>query len=157
MTARTFNVLFICTHNSARSQMAEAILNQLGAGRFHAYSAGIRASGQIHPMALQVLQEQRLDTSSMRSKGWEEFARIDAPQMDFIFTVCDQAAGETCPSWPGQPITAHWDFEDPALAIGDEDARRRVFKKTYVEIANRIRTFLSLPIEKLDRRSLQTS
>ncbi|WP_420475144.1 arsenate reductase ArsC [Noviherbaspirillum sp. ST9] len=156
MDGKVFQVLFICTRNSTRSIMAEAILNQFGAGCFQAYSAGSHASGEIHPLTLEVLRAQRYDLTTVRSKSWHEFAQPNAPRMDFIFTVCDQAAGEFCPAWPGQPITAHWGFADPTHVV-DEEARRRAFMQTHIEIANRIRIFLSLPFDKLERRSLQSS
>lgn len=156
MTQKIYNVLFICTGNSARSIMAEAILNDLGRQRFKAFSAGSHPRGAVHPMTLDVLQGQDYDLSGLRSKGWSEFARPDAPQMDFVFTVCDQAAGEACPVWPGQPITAHWGFRDPAASSGTPEEQLKVFKAVENQIANRIRLFLNLPIEKLDRISLQT-
>lgn len=155
MTQKIYNVLFICTGNSARSIMAEAIMNHLGRHRFKAYSAGSHPRGAVHPMTLDVLYGQDYDVSGLYSKGWDEFARADAPKMDFIFTVCDRAAGENCPVWPGQPITAHWGFTDPAVATGSEEDRLKVFRTVENQIVNRIRLFLNLPIEKLDHISLQ--
>lgn len=155
MRDRPFNVLFLCTGNSARSIMAEVIMNQLGHGDFKAYSAGTHPRGQLHPMTEQLLQRYEIDTSSLSSKSWQLFADADAPQMDFIFTVCDQAAGEACPAWPGQPITAHWGFADPAKSQGSEEQQLREFSRIYNEIGNRIRIFLSLPLHKLDGMSLQ--
>lgn len=155
MTDKVYNVLFICTGNSARSILAEAIMNHLGKGQFQAYSAGSHPRGYVHPLTLKTLQHYQQDTATARSKSWDEFARIEAPQMDFVFTVCDNAAGEICPVWPGQPITAHWGFADPSLVEGDEETQNKAFSRTYMEIATRIRIFLSLPLEKLDRMSLQ--
>jgi arsenate reductase len=153
---RIYNVLFICTGNSARSIMAEAMLNHLGCGRFRAFSAGTHPRGGVHSMTLEVLTERHFDVDGLRSKSWTEFTVPDAPPMDFIFTVCNQAAGESCPAWPGQPITAHWDFADPAAVIGDYEKRRRAFVNAQHQIVTRIRLFLSLPLDKLDRLSLQT-
>lgn len=150
-----FNVLFICTHNSARSIMAEAILNKAGAGRFMAYSAGSQPSGQVHPLALELLQRNRMDTSALRSKNWEEFAVPGAPQMDFVLTVCDNAAGEVCPVWPGQPMTAHWGVEDPAAVQGTDEERARAFSTAFMMLNRRIAIFQSLPIETLDKLALQ--
>jgi arsenate reductase len=152
---KTYHVLFLCTGNSARSILAEAILNRLGTGRFRAHSAGSHPKGQVHPMALQVLRERGYDTEGYRSKSWEEFARPGAPALDFVFTVCDNAAGEVCPVWPGQPLTAHWGVEDPAAFEGPEDERRRVFQRAYIELERRIELFTSLSIESLDRLGLQ--
>ncbi len=151
MSAKTYNVLFLCTGNSARSIIAEVVLNELGKGRFTAYSAGSHPRGEVNPMALEVLQAQGYDTSSLSSKGWELFARPEAPVMDFVFTVCDQAAGEVCPVWPGQPVTAHWGFADPAAVEGDRERRLRAFRLAQNQIVNRIRLFASLPIDRLDR------
>lgn len=149
-----YNVLFICTGNSARSVMAEALLNNLGTGRFRAYSAGNFPAGRINPFALDLLSSKHFPTGELRSKSWDEFAAKDAPQMDFIFTVCDNAAGETCPIWPGHPATAHWGFEDPAAHPGLDAEKRRMFEKIFLEITARVRLFLALPLEKLDRMSL---
>lgn len=155
MSDQSYNVLFLCTGNSARSIIAEAVLNQLGAGRFRAYSAGSHPRGEVHPLTLELLRHNHYDVSTLRSKSWDEFAAPGAPKMDFIFTVCDQAAGEACPIWPGQPVTAHWGFADPSHVAGDDETRRRAFIRTHIEIINRIRLFLSLPLDKLDRLSLQ--
>ena len=155
MTGKTYNTLFICTGNSARSIMAEVILNHLGKDRFRAYSAGSHPRGAVHPLTLQVLGDKGYAIDGLRSKSWEEFARPDAPQMDFIFTVCDRAAGEVCPAWPGQPITAHWGFADPVAVVGNPAQILKAFANTQFQIANRIRTFLSLPLASIDRLSLQ--
>ena len=155
MTTYAYNVLFLCTGNSARSIMAEAILNHLGHGRFLALSAGSNPRGTLHPMTVKVLTEMSFDVSRLRSKSWTEFAAPGSPALDFVFTVCDRVAGEACPAWPGQPITAHWSFADPAAAIGNEAFRYRAFLDAQQQIATRIRLFLSLPIAKLDRLSLQ--
>ncbi len=156
MAGKIYNVLFICTGNSARSIMAEAILNHLGRDRFKAYSAGSHPRGELHPLTLEVLVSKCYDIGGLRSKSWTEFVEPDAPPMDFIFTVCDRAAGETCPAWPGQPITAQWGFADPAAVAGDRDEQLKAFTTAQFEIANRIRLMLSLPIDKIDRLSLQT-
>ncbi|MGC4396545.1 arsenate reductase ArsC [Hydrogenophaga crocea] len=155
MENRPYNVLFICTGNSARSLMAEAVLNQLGGGRFRAFSAGSQPAGRPHPMALELLERNRYDTSTLRSKSWDEFAQPDAPEMDFVLTVCDKAAGEVCPVWPGQPISAHWGVEDPAAATGPEDKRRQAFNDALLVLSRRIAIFLALPLDKLDRLALQ--
>lgn len=155
MNHKVYNVLFLCTGNSARSILAEAILNQLGQGQFRAYSAGSFPRGEVHPLTLEALEQAGFKRDGLRSKSWNEFAGQNAPTMDFVFTVCDQAAGEACPTWPGQPITAHWGFADPAAVQGNMDAQRRAFSKAFIEISNRLRTFLSLPLDKLDRNSLQ--
>ena len=153
--AKTYNALFLCTGNSARSIMAEAILNRLGAGRIRAYSAGSYPKSQPHPMALEVLAERGHDTSHLRSKRWDEFAEEGAPSLDFIFTVCDNAAGEACPIWPGRPITAHWGIEDPAAFDGSIDDQRSLFHRTYVELERRIELFVNLDLESLDSTGLQ--
>ena len=150
-----FNVLFICTGNSARSIFAEAILNHLGTGRFVGYSAGSRPKGQVHPLALQVLRDAALPTEGLRSKSWDEFGVPGAPKLDFIFTVCDDAAGEECPAWSGHPMTAHWGISDPAKAQGDDDHRLAAFRHAFLELDNRIRIFLNLPHGTLDRMRLQ--
>ena len=155
MTDKIYNTLFICSGNSVRSIMAEVILNDLGKDRFRAYSAGSHPRGEVHPLTLQVLTDKGYPIGGLRSKSWEEFARPEAPLMDFIFTVCDRAAGEVCPTWPGQPITAHWGFADPAAVEGDLSRRFKIFANTQFQIANRIRTFLSLPLASIDRLSLQ--
>ena len=148
------NVLFLCTGNSARSILAEAYLNAAGAGRFRAYSAGSHPAGRVNPFALELLAKHQLDTSGSRSKNWDEFARPGAPAMDFVFTVCDNAAGEVCPVWPGQPITAHWGINDPAAVVGSDDEKRRAFQRAFKELSARINLLLNLPIEKLDRLAL---
>jgi arsenate reductase len=153
---KTYNALFLCTGNSARSIMAEAILNRLSAGRIRAYSAGSYPKGQPHPMALEVLAERGHDTSGLRSKSWDEFAEEGAPSLDFVVTVCDNAAGEACPIWPGQPMTAHWGVEDPAAFEGAENDQRWMFRRTYQELQQRIELFISLSVESLDRMSLQS-
>lgn len=155
MNDKTYQVLFLCTGNSARSVLAEALLNSLGQSRFRAFSAGSRPTGQVHPLALEILQKYGLDTAPLRSKSWNEFAGPAAPPMDFIFTLCDKAARENCPVWPGHPITGYWGFEDPAEATGTREAQRRVFERVFREIAVRIQAFLSLPADKLDRLSPQ--
>jgi protein-tyrosine-phosphatase len=152
---RPLNVLFLCTGNSARSILAEAYLNAAGKGRFVAYSAGSHPAGEVNPFALELLRKNRIDTASAHSKSWDEFARPEAPKLDFVFTVCDQAAGEVCPVWPGQPMTAHWGIEDPAAVKGSDEERRRAFFRAYNELTTRISLFLSLPMEKLDRLTLQ--
>lgn len=155
MPDKTWNVLFLCTGNSARSIMAETILNAEGGGRFRAYSAGSMPRGAVHPAALHLLQHLTHETAGLRSKSWDEFARPDAPRMDFVFTVCDNAAGETCPVWPGQPMTAHWGLPDPAVATGTEAERHLAFADTCRALRDRILAFTSLPIASLDRMSLQ--
>ncbi|MGH8725342.1 MAG: arsenate reductase ArsC [Burkholderiales bacterium] len=149
------NVLFLCTGNSARSILAEAYLNAAAKGRFTAYSAGSHPTGRVNPFALDLLRKNRIDATNARSKSWDEFARPEAPKLDFVFTVCDQAAGEVCPVWPGQPMTAHWGIDDPGAAKGTEDERRKAFFRAFNELTTRISLFLSLPMEKLDRLTLQ--
>ncbi len=153
---RTYNVLFICTHNSARSIMAEAILNQLGEGRFQAWSAGSHPAASVHPLAIELLERHRMKTQGVRSKSWLEFSRADAPVMDFVLTVCDKAAGEVCPVWPGQPMSAHWGVEDPAAAGGSPEAQRKAFSHAFMLLNRRIAIFQNLPIDKLDKLSLQS-
>ena len=155
MPDKQFNVLFLCTGNSARSILAEVLLNNLGKGSFQAYSAGSHPTGQVNPFAIDLLNKSHLVTGRPRSKSWEEFAAAGAPQLDFVFTVCDKAAGEVCPVWPGQPMTAHWGIEDPALAEGSDEDKRKAFLTAYTQLHRRISMFVSLPIEKLDRLSLQ--
>jgi len=155
MTQRFYNVLFLCTGNSARSVMAEALLNYWGKGRFRAFSAGSHPKGQVHPMALEVLRRMHLPTVGLRSKSWEEFATPDAPPLDFVFTVCDNAAKEVCPIWPGQPMTAHWGIADPAAAEGNDEAKARAFRVAYRELEARIKIFASLRFDQLDQMSLQ--
>ena len=155
MTPKTCNVLFLCTGNSARSVMAEAILNSLGKGRFRAFSAGSFPAGKVNPFAEALLESKGLDTSGLRSKSWDEFAGPNAPNMDFIFTVCDNAAGEQCPIWPGHPATAHWGFEDPAAFKGPDAEKRKFFERIFVEISARIRLLLALPLDTIDRLALK--
>jgi arsenate reductase len=149
------NVLFICTGNSARSVLAESILNKEGRGRFKAFSAGSHPSGKVHPMALKVLASLNYPTDNLRSKDWSEFAEPGAPKMDFTFTVCDNAAGEVCPVWPGQPMTAHWGFQDPAAFEGPEVEQRTLFLEIFKQIKFRIGIFINLPLASLDKISLQ--
>lgn len=155
MTDRVYNVLFLCTGNSARSIMAEAIMNAEGRGRFRAYSAGSHPTGRVHPFTLSTLQQMRLPVDGLRSKNWDEFAAAGAPPLDFVFTVCDKAAGEVCPFWPGQPMTAHWGVEDPAAVQGPEHQIREAFRRTALTLRRRIDLFLSLPLASLDAMSLQ--
>jgi arsenate reductase len=155
MGERTFNVLFICTGNSARSVIAEGLLNALGKGRFTAYSAGSQPKGSVHPLALQALANARVPTDGFRSKSWDEFAKPGAPQMDFVFTVCDQAAGEVCPFWPGQPMTAHWGLPDPAAVQGSDELRAKAFLDTLVTLRRRIELLLALPVHSLERQAMQ--
>ena len=155
MADRPFNVLFLCTGNSARSIMAEAILDKVGAGRFRAYSAGSHPKGQVHPETLRLLQSLGYDTSGLRSKSWSEFAEPGAPLLDFVFTVCDNAAGEACPFWPGQPMTAHWGVPDPAEVTGTEAEIALAFKDAYRMLNQRIGIFISLPLRSLDQLTLQ--
>src|SRR5215470_8707060 len=155
MADRLYNVLFLCTGNSARSIMAEAILNRAGTGKFRAYSAGSQAKGHVHPYAVDLLKKVHYDVSGLRSKSWKEFSGPEAPKLDFVFTVCDNAAREPCPVWPGQPMTAHWGVPDPALATGTEAEVRFAFADTLRMLTNRIEIFVSLPLDKLDQLSLQ--
>jgi arsenate reductase (thioredoxin) len=155
MSDEIFNVLFLCTGNSARSILAEAILNRVGAGRFKAFSAGSQPKGEVHPYALQLLESLNHDTSFARSKSWEEFAVPGAPEMNFVFTVCDNAAMEACPVWPGQPMTAHWGVPDPAAAEGTEAEKHLAFAEAYRMLNNRISIFVSLPMQTIDRLALQ--
>lgn len=155
MTEHRHNVLFICTGNSARSILAEVLTNHWGRGRFNAFSAGSYPKGSVHPYALDLLRSLDLPTDGLRSKSWDEFAQTGAPEMDFVFTVCDQAAGEACPAWPGQPMTAHWGVPDPAAEDGSEIRRRQAFRDAFRVLENRIKIFTSLQPEKLDRLSLK--
>jgi len=150
-----FNVLFLCTGNSARSILAEAILNRMGAGRFRAFSAGSMPKGEVHPMSIALLNEYGYSTEAFRSKSWDEFAAAGAPALDFIFTVCDNAAGEVCPIWPGKPITAHWGIPDPAAADGSDTEIRQACVDAYDALTRRIEAFLRLPFETLDARPLR--
>jgi arsenate reductase len=155
MKRHAYNVLFLCTGNSARSILAEAWLNAAGKGRFKAYSAGSQPAGRVNPYALELLQKNRLDTAELRSKSWDEFALPGAPKMDFVFTVCNNAAGEVCPVWPGQPVSAHWGIDDPAVVGGSAEDKRKAFLRAYVELSARINSFVSLPLDKLDRLVLK--
>jgi protein-tyrosine-phosphatase len=155
MADRPYEVLFLCTGNSARSIMAECALNRWGQGRFRAHSAGSMPKGQVHPMTLRLLKALNYRTEDLRSKSWDEFARPGAPPLDFVFTVCDSAANEVCPVWPGQPMTAHWGVEDPASFVGSEEKTYAFFKRVYGYLDNRIKILTSLPIASLDRLSLQ--
>jgi len=153
--SKVYNVLFLCTGNSARSIFAEALIGRLGIGRFRGFSAGSHPKGAVHPLALEILQSLEYPTEGYRSKGWEEFALPGAPELDFVFTVCDDAAGEVCPVWPGSPVTAHWGVPDPAAAEGDAIARKRAFVSTYRMLEKRISLFTSLRIAELDRLTLK--
>jgi arsenate reductase len=155
MRDRPYNVLFLCTHNSARSILAECVMNRLGAGKFKAYSAGSQPSGRVHPYALELLQRLNYDTRDLRSKSWEELSKPGAPELDFVFTVCDDAANEVCPVWPGQPMTAHWGLADPSRAEGNEAERRFAFADTHRMLNQRISIFVSLPLSSLDRLTLK--
>ena len=150
-----FNVLFLCTGNSARSIMAEGILNALGRDKFRAFSAGSHPAGSVNPFALELLEKNRLSTTGLRSKDWNEFSRPGVPFMHFVFTVCDHAAAEPCPVWPGQPMTAHWGIHDPAAVQGNEDAKRKAFLRAYTELHRRISLFINLPIDKLSDLALK--
>ena len=150
-----FNVLFLCTGNSARSIMAEAILNSIGAGKFQAFSAGSHPTGTVNPLALELIEQNGLPTKGLRSKDWSEFAKTGAPFMHFVFTVCDQAAAEPCPVWPGQPMTAHWGVTDPAIVQGNDDAKRKAFLKAYTELHRRISLFVNLPFKKISDLALK--
>jgi arsenate reductase len=156
MDDRVFNVLFLCTGNSARSILAEVILNHVGKGRFRAFSAGSHPTGVVNPHAIEQLRRAGLDTAGLRSKSWNEFATPDSPPLDFVFTVCDNAAGEVCPVWPGQPMTAHWGVEDPAAVDGDDAAKQRGAFNAFTLLNRRIALFVSLPIAKLDAMALKT-
>ena len=155
MTERTYNVLFLCTGNSARSIIAEALLNHWGKGRFKAYSAGSFPKSQPNPYALELIERLGLPTAGLRSKSWDEFSRPGAPQMDFVFTVCDQAAAEPCPVWPGQPMSAHWGMEDPAAVEGTELQKREAFRRAFREMENRLKVFVSLRVSALDQIALK--
>ncbi|WP_430253601.1 arsenate reductase ArsC [Neorhizobium sp. DAR64872/K0K18] len=154
MTDKTFNVLFLCTGNSARSILAESVLRKIGAGKFNAYSAGSQPKGNVNPMALDVLVGHKFPTEGLRSKSWDEFAGAEAPQLDFIFTVCDNAAGESCPVWPGKPMTAHWGIEDPAAVEGTDAEKRIAFTTALRYMKLRIAAFAALPLQSLERISL---
>ena len=157
MSEKVMNVLFVCTGNSARSILAESVLNNptIGGGRFRAFSAGSHPSGQVQPMALELLKQYHYPTDGLRSKSWDEFSGSGAPELDFVFTVCDKAAGEACPYWPGQPMTAHWGVEDPVAVEGTEEQKRRAVANAFLVLKNRIAMFAALPMEKLDRLALK--
>jgi arsenate reductase len=155
MQDKTFNVLFLCTGNTARSVLAEALLNAMAGTRFNAFSAGSHPKGTVNPYAIELLQKNRLPTEGLRSKSWDEFAQPGAPPLDFVFTVCDNAAGEVCPVWPGQPMTAHWGIDDPAAVEGSDEQKRKAFFKAYTELSRRLSIFVSLPMDKLDRLALK--
>lgn len=157
MNGRVFHVLFLCTGNSARSILAESLLAHLGAERFRAYSAGSHPKGVVHPLALEVLREAGLPVAGLRSKSWDEFEQADAPAMDFIFTVCDNAAGEACPLWLGHPVSAHWGIADPAAVAGAMDERKAAFVAALVHLRNRIEAFVALPIDKLEPAALKSA
>jgi arsenate reductase len=152
---KTFNVLFLCTGNSARSILAEAYLNARGKEKFRAYSAGSHPAGKVNPFALELLIKNRIDSDGLRSKSWDEFAQMGAPVMDFVFTVCDQAAGEMCPVWPGQPVTAHWGVNDPARVNGTDAEKRQAFMRAFAELSTRINLLLNLPLDKIERLALK--
>lgn len=155
MTGRSYNVLFLCTGNSARSILAEALINHWGRDRFHGFSAGSHPTGRVNPIALELLEHMKLPTAGLRSKSWDEFAAPGAPVMDFVFTVCDSAAGEQCPFWPGQPMTAHWGVADPAAVAGSDAEKWLAFREAFRQLENRIRIFTSLHIGALDRLTLK--
>lgn len=155
MSDKIYNVLFLCTGNSARSILGESILNEIGKGRFRAFSAGSHPAGQVNPLAIELLQRNHMSTEGLRSKSWDEFATPDSPHLDFVFTVCDNAAGEVCPIWPGQPMTAHWGVEDPAAVEGSTEAMQRAFSQVFMLLHRRISLFASLPIAKLEGMALK--
>jgi protein-tyrosine-phosphatase len=155
MGNKTYNVLFLCTGNSARSLFGEALINFWGRGKFRGYSAGSHPKGRVHPFTVELLKRFNIPADGLRSKSWDEFAVPDGPRMDFVFTVCDSAAAEVCPVWPGQPMTAHWGVPDPAAVHGDEVVQLQAFRQAFRELENRIKIFVSLPIDKLDRLRLQ--
>lgn len=155
MTDRAWNVLFLCTGNSARSILGEALLNSMGRGRFRAWSAGSHPGGRVNPFALEILEKNGFSTEGLRSKSWDEFAAPGAPEFDFIFTVCDSAAAETCPVWPGHPMSAHWGIPDPAAVEGEDEAKRRAFRDAFSRLQRRISLLVNLPVQSLDKLSLQ--
>jgi protein-tyrosine-phosphatase len=155
MDRKPFNVLFLCTGNSARSILAEAYLNSAGRGAFKAFSAGSKPGGRVNPFALELLEKSRIDTSDLRSKSWDEFALPGAPRMDFVFTVCDSAAAEPCPYWPGQPMTAHWGVPDPAAVEGNDEDKRVAFRRALSALSTRINLLLNLPVDRLERLALK--
>ena len=156
MSDLVYNILFLCTGNSSRSIMAEALATQLGSGRFKAYSAGSKPGGTVNPFAIELVRQIGYPIENLRSKSWDEFAAPDAPHMDFIISVCDNAAGEECPFWPGKPNTAHWGFADPAAVEGSDDDKRREFQNIFIQITNRVRAFTSLPLAALDANAIQS-
>ncbi|WP_426116749.1 arsenate reductase ArsC [Massilia sp. PWRC2] len=156
MDEKIYNVLFICTGNSARSIMAEALMTTMGKGRFRGFSAGSQPGGTVNPFAIEQIVATGYQLDQLRSKSWEEFSAADAPHMDFIFTVCDNAAGEACPYWPGHPVSAHWGFEDPAAATGTDEEKRAVFHKVFRQIMTRMNIFLSLPLRMLEKNSIHS-
>jgi arsenate reductase (thioredoxin) len=156
MANKTYNVLFLCTGNSARSVMAESILNKIGGGRFKAFSAGSHPTGKVNPFTIELLKKQGHPVDYLSSKSWTAFEKLDSPRMDMIITVCDNAAGEICPVWPGKPVTAHWGFEDPAAFIGPEESKRAKFLDIYRHITTRVRLLVSLPVDRLDHLALET-
>jgi len=155
MTRKPYNILVLCTGNSARSIIGEALFNTMGAGRFKAYSAGSHPTGRVNPFAIEQVQALGYPVDGLRSKSWDEFAQPGAPELDFVITVCDKAAGEVCPFWPGQPVTAHWGFPDPAAVVGTDDEKRAAFALTLRQIRRRVELFLNLPIETLDRMAIE--
>jgi len=155
MNKQPFNVLFLCTGNSARSILGESLINHWGRGKFIGHSAGSAPKGRVHPIALELLRQMKLPADGLRSKSWDEFAQPDAPKLDFVFTVCDNAAGEACPVWPGQPMTAHWGVDDPAAVEGTETEKWLAFRKAFHELESRVKVFTSLPLQSLDRIKLQ--
>ena len=155
MAERVFNVLFLCTGNSARSILAEAILNEIGQGHLRAFSAGSHPAGAVNPYVIELLQKRKLATEGLRSKSWDEFAAAGAPQLDFVFTVCDNAAGEVCPIWPGKPMTAHWGIADPAAVTGSDEEKRKAFAQAFMLLQRRIALFASLPLRKLDQLAIK--
>lgn len=155
MSEKTYNVLFLCTGNSARSIMAEALVTTMGQGRFQGYSAGSKPNGKVNPFAIEQVKKTGYPVDKLRSKSWDEFAAPDAPHMDFIITVCDNAAGEVCPYWPGHPTSAHWGFEDPAAVEGTDEEKRAAFEKIFKQIRTRVNTFVSLPVHMLDKHAIQ--
>ena len=155
MSEKPFNVLILCTGNSARSILAEALINYWGRGKFAGYSAGSAPKGKVHPIALELLKHMKMSTEGMRSKSWDEFEKPGAPRLDFVFTVCDNAAAESCPVWPGQPMTAHWGVTDPAAVQGSDEEKRKAFLKAYTELYRRISLFVSLPLNKINALALK--
>ena len=155
MTDKIYNVLVLCTGNSARSIMAEALINTMGRSRFRAYSAGSHPGGTVNPFAVEQVMATGYPVDALRSKSWDEFAAPEAPQMDFVITVCDNAAGEVCPYWPGSPLTAHWGFEDPAAVVGSDEEKRQAFQKIFRQILNRVQVFVNLPLHVLDKNAIK--